>query len=308
MQPICAKWKEKIIVQLKGINHQNITMAKGKKGFAFTFGRECGLIVDRKGEIKYEVCGKLTMNSVAYSNGLFGFVNSDGNVYLLNEETGELRKVEVGYHHSMSIGMNSDGFLACYYRCAFFTFDGKRKWDLAEDIVIPSGRPSFTKGFWFVANAVPGKILMIDGENGELIESIPYEEIKEVATCGNKVAAFAPKRIGVYEIDENQRLGEKTIVEVKGSGSFDFIKGGTIVSNGCSIVAIAMLNGLRVFRLPSKEDRLLVENEILAIDSLENEISVLTLGRNRTPKYVMESVILLTPVAKFNLAGEKNAD
>lgn len=183
----------------------------------------CGFVLTQDGKIIKEICNEDRfdfVNSVSYCCGKFGFIDRNGNVYIMDENGSLIKKIWIWYHYNNAVAMRPDGFMACGSECAFFDFDGNKKWEVD---VGSSSKPAYYKGYWYIPS---GSLIIV--KNGRIVNKISYgcnncnneEEIDsgpaEVAICGKFLAVSTWYYVHVYDLTnpENPK-------EIWKDGAFD---------------------------------------------------------------------------------------
>ena len=158
----------------------------------------CAYIFDPNGNLLNKVCGNGAMHGVSYSNKKFGFVNQDNNVYITDNER-LIKKVYVGNDYDSTITMIPNGFVVCWDRCAFFSFDGNKLWDV--DVGYVANGPSYYKGYWYVADISWKRLLII--KDGEVVNSIAYDgSVRDTTVCDKYLAVSTWAHLHLYNLSD----------------------------------------------------------------------------------------------------------
>ena len=159
----------------------------------------CAYVFDPNGTLLNKVCSTLYMRDVSYCCGKFGFINYDEHAYIMDENGNLIKKIKVGYDYDEVIVMRPNGFLACDHRCAFFDFNGKKKWDVNIESAVKG--PSYYKGYWYVADRVWNRLFII--KDGTIVNRISYRGSAEgTAVCGNYLAVVTWYNLYLYDLND----------------------------------------------------------------------------------------------------------
>ena len=159
----------------------------------------CAYIFDPNGKLLNKVCGIGDMDDASYSNGRFGFINHDDYAYITDERGNLIKKIHVGDAYDSAITMTSNGFVACWSRCALFDFNGNELWDV--DVGRVENGPSYYKGYWYVADIDWKKLLII--KDGSIVKEINYgENALDTAVCGKYLAVSTATHLYLYDLSD----------------------------------------------------------------------------------------------------------
>ena len=173
----------------------------------------CAYIFDPNGNLLNKVCGNNGMTDASYSDGRFGFINEGGYAYITDENGNLIKKIHVGDDYDQAITMTPNGFVACYHRCAFFNFNGKKLWDVSVGGV--NNGPSYYRGYWYIAPSFLGMTLIL--EDGKIIKGILMKGIGRIsrveyawdtAVCGKYLAVSASSHLYLYNITDPENPRE----------------------------------------------------------------------------------------------------
>jgi hypothetical protein len=172
----------------------------GKLGVASAWPDSCAYIFDQSGNLLNKVHGSNWMRDASFSNGIFGFVNYDNYTYLFKGST-FWKKVYVGGDYDYAITVLPNGFIACSERCAYFDFDGNKRWDV--DVGRVENGPVVHKGCVYVANWAWKKLLILNLSDGSTVNEISYGEgAWDTAVCGNYLAVGTWRHLYLYDISD----------------------------------------------------------------------------------------------------------
>ncbi|ALU11573.1 hypothetical protein EYM_02635 [Ignicoccus islandicus DSM 13165] len=208
----------------------------GKMGIAPAWDG-CAHILDPDGNLINKFCGKSSMDDVSYLNNKFGFVNFDGYAYILNPDGTLWKKIYVGSDYGEAIVMLPNGFIACWYRCAYFDFNGNEHWDINVGVV--EYRPSVYNNYIYIADMSWDKLIVVELNSGNIVKEITYDEpVDDTAVCGKYLAVTTDHYLYLYEIDDP--LNPRELWKASGfdnSGSYE--RGGIAFSPDCRYLAVA---------------------------------------------------------------------
>ena len=160
----------------------------------------CVYIFDPNGNLLNKVCRKSWMSDASYCCGRFGFVSWNGYVYITDESGKLIEEINVGHNYNDAITMTKNGFVACNTNCAFFDFNGNKKWDLSVGIGDIRNGPSYYNDYWYLANNV-GKLLIV--KDGDVINEINYNErAYDTAVCSKLLAVGTLHHLYLYELSD----------------------------------------------------------------------------------------------------------
>ena len=167
---------------------------------------KCAYVFDRNGNLLNKICVGDYMRDVSYCCGKFGFVNDDGYVYITDENGNLVKKIHVGKDYVKAITMVKDGFVVCWKRCAFFSFNGNKLWDL--EIGDVSKRPSYYKGYWYVTskwcddnNNWQDKLFIV--KDGNVVNDISYYDwVYDTAVCEKYLAVTTNFYLYLYDLSD----------------------------------------------------------------------------------------------------------
>ena len=190
--------------------------------------RKCGQVFDRDGRPLGKTCGGGEMSDASYCCGRFGFINADGHAYITDERGNLIKKIRVGSKYVDAISMAPNGFMACWSGCAFFDFNGKKRWK--ADVGVVSVSPAYYKGYWYVADRESKQLIVV--RNGRILSRISCDnEVGGLSVCG-RLLAVASDYLYLYDLSspakpqEVRRFGE------------NINKGWTAFSPNCRYVAV----------------------------------------------------------------------
>jgi len=191
---------------------------------------KCAYVFNQNGNLLNKVCGNNIMKDVSYCCGKFGFVNWDDYAYITDENGKLIKKVHVGKDYDNAITMIKDGFVACEWGCAFFDFNGNKKWDLGVGGV--SSGPSYYKGYWYVADWYWKELLIV--KDGNVINKINNDKSAEsTAVCGKHLAVSTETHLYLYDI--SNPTNPKELWNVGGfNGAYQ-----VTFSSNCKYIAVA---------------------------------------------------------------------
>ena len=254
----------------------------------------CAYVFNSKGSLLSKICGNGIMYNDSYLNGRFGFINNDEHAYITDERGKLIKKVHVGGDYDWAITMTSNGFVACAGRCAFFDFDGNKKWDV--DVGIVYNGPAHYKGYWYVADRDWKKLLII--KDGTIVNSIDYgEKAYDTAVCGKYLAVTTSEHLYLYDLGD--LANPKEIWKV---GGID--EGWQVAfSPDCRYIAVADMDGhkLKVYYINGnlvleKYYRDQKEDDVTAVTWWKNRIAV-GLGDGNVYIYSVRTAKLFFPLA-----------
>ncbi|ALU11493.1 hypothetical protein EYM_01615 [Ignicoccus islandicus DSM 13165] len=206
--------------------------SKGNLGIASW--DNCAYVVDLNGHQLGKTCGTWDMDGAGYFNGLFGFVNLDNYVYLINNNGTFWKKIYVGDYHHTAIALLNNGFVACDSYCARFNLNGEKLWDTyvgayVEDVAI-------RKGYIYAANSGSQKLQVIDLNTGKVVSEIKYERRPgSVSVCNDYLAVIAGE---LYFYDISDPRNPKLIWKSTGL-NVDDNEHSPAFSPNCKYVAVA---------------------------------------------------------------------
>ena len=229
-------------------------LAFSEDGLLGVASGRCAYILDQNGKLLNKVCGRYSMYDASYSNGIFGFVNADGNAYLFKGSR-FWKKVYVGGYYDLAITVLPDGFIACDKRCAYFDFNGNKRWDV--DVEWVDNGPAVHKGYVYVADHLGYKLLILSLEDGSRVNEIYYGEwewASDTAVCGNYLAVGTETHLYLYDISDPANPRELWKVE-----GFDVARN-VAFSPDCKYIAVSDTEHqkLKIFNL---EGNLVFEKE-----------------------------------------------
>ena len=258
----------------------------------------CAYVFDPNGKLLNKICEKYAMSDVSYCCGKFGFINRDEHAYIMDERGNLIKKVRVGEDYDEAITMRSNGFVACWSRCALFNFNGKKKWDVGVGEV--DNGPAYYKGYWYMADRDWKKLLII--RDGTIVNSISYREgAYDTAVCGKYLAVATYNRLYLYDLSDPEN--PKEVWKVGG------IDGGWQVafSSNCKYIAVADINGhkLKVYNILGglmleKYYGDQIEDDVTAVTWWKDKLAV-GLNDGRVYVYSMRKLKLLFPLLPTNL-------
>jgi len=230
----------------------------------------CYYVFDPSGSLLNKVCGGGGMSDASSFLDMFGFINADNYAYIANEDGTLWKKIHVDWNYDSAITMLPDGFVACFYNCAYFGFNGNKKWDV--DVGVVENGPSVYKGYVYVADADWKKLLVLRLSDGSEVKEISYDEdAEDTAVCGNYLAAVTYTHVHLYNLSDP--VNPKEVWNVGGIGSCRQVT----FSPGCKYIAIAEWGGqkLRIYDIQGNE---VLEksygNEVTAVAWFEDRIAV----------------------------------
>ena len=213
-------------------------IAVGDDGLVGVAVRGCARILDAKSMKRLDgLCRGWRIRSASYSSDVFGFLSFDEFVYLFKH--GKFWKLmKVGGEHDGAIAILPDGFVACNWRCARYTFDGEKLWDVRV-----SGNvlyePAVHAEHVYATNTHEGEILILRLEDGRIVGKVGYGTYaKSIVSCKDYLAAIEGGDIvwgslRVYDISGPVHLKELWRVE-RLRDPYDLA-----FSPDCSIIAVA---------------------------------------------------------------------
>jgi outer membrane protein assembly factor BamB len=212
----------------------------------------CAYILDQNGKLLSKACGDRWMTGASFSSGIFGFVGQDYHAYLFKGST-FWKKVYVGEEHGIAITVLPDGFIACDEKCAYFDFDGNKRWDVKVGRV--DGNPAIHKGYVYVADLelYIGHIFRLS--NGSKVGNIYCgDPAYGTAVCGNYLALSTYFDLYLYDISDPANPRELWNV-----GGFDWARS-VAFSPDCKYIAVSDTEHqkLKIFNL---EGNLVFEKE-----------------------------------------------
>ena len=170
----------------------------------------CGYVFDSNGNLLNKICGSYDMDDVSYCCDKFGFINNDDYVYIVNNKGDLINRIYVGDSYDDAITMVSNGFVACgniwgytnnqrNNRCAYFSFDGNKIWDLEVGSV--DNGPVYYDGYWYVMDWIRGDLIIV--RDGDVINKIHYgEDALDVSVCGKYMAAITASHLYLYYLND----------------------------------------------------------------------------------------------------------
>lgn len=206
---------------------------------------KCAYVFDPEGNLLNKICEDSNMFNASYCCGKFGFTSYGKYAYITDENGNVIKRIRVGFDYNNAITMTPNGFLACFFRCALFDFDGNMKWEVDVGEVV--NNPSYYKGYWYVADAGWKKLLII--KDGKIVNSKSYRiGVSDTAICGKYLVAVSNHYLFLYDLSDPE--------DPKEVWSIDDLTGGQQVafSPDCGYIAVADSNvhSLKIYSISRK--------------------------------------------------------
>jgi WD40 repeat protein len=151
-------------------NAQLIAVAVGLFDVEKEVGR--GYIFDKKGHLLNELKAHSWVTSVDAYNDIIAFV-ANNNVYLFKGTT-FWKKVEIESKYGYAIKLTKDGFIACWSGCAYYDYNGNKKWDL--DVVFTMYNPAIKGKYVYIPDNGEDEVLIVELNDGSLEGKVKVDD------------------------------------------------------------------------------------------------------------------------------------
>jgi len=249
------------------MNRGVISLAFTDNGNLVAVPRErCFYIFDTNGNLLKKVCISDLLKFVSYCCGKLGFINN--HVIITDENGNIIKKFEIENYYNNGITLVKDGFVVCFVKCAFFDFNGNKKWEFNVSYV--ENGPSYYNDYWYIADKYRKALLV--AKDGKIIKEIKYNERDyDTAVCNKYLAVITEHHLYLYDISDPEN--PKEIWKVGGLN----LPYQVTFSPNCEYIAV-IDNEIEKLKIFSIDGRLIFEKKywqgIYSIAWKDNKIAV----------------------------------
>jgi hypothetical protein len=187
-----------------------VPVVVGEDGTLGVGAQNCIFVLDSMLRVLDKRCGEKAVVDASHSNGVFAFVSMDEHVHLFR--SGKYwRSVKVGDELTNAVAVLPDGFIACYKKCARFTFDGEKLWEISVGRV---GNEVAVRGEHAYVGLLDGRfpppvtteLLILDLKSGRKLGRVEHEgNTYSVASCGDYLAVGTLWHLYLHDISDPAR-------------------------------------------------------------------------------------------------------
>lgn len=240
MSKLCLK-KDKEF-DLKDVITDVRISESGEIGLTLISKHSYGVILDSSGEIIGKVRATSIMQGMTYCCEKFGFIDSDGYVFILNKEGEQITRFKTNSKFGSVISMDEDGVLVCDMGCGFFDFDGRKKWEIDEGYIdVP---PTKIEDYWYIADGLKSRII-ITKDNGKIVESLKLDESPvAIDACATRLAVATYHKFYLFDVSKPVHPIEKKRWEIQQSR-----KSNIAFDPQCNLLALTIGSYLYIYDL-----------------------------------------------------------
>ncbi len=157
-------------------------------------------ILDPRGRVLKIMKAYESLRDASYSSGKFAFVSHDNYVNITEKGTLVSKRYYVGPEMNEAVTVTDKGFMACWTKCAFYSFNGSALWDINSTWGVKNG-PAYSSGYWYIADWDGEQLLIV--KDGKLLNIIKYDEWSyDVAACGSRLAVTTSSNLYLYDLSD----------------------------------------------------------------------------------------------------------
>ncbi len=201
------------------------------------------LFYSLKGDLISEIYTVDDVDDISYNNGLFGAIDWQSNVYVIEEQTRKLiskfKVDEIVHKYNNSISIGKRGILVCGNACKFYSFKGKEMWEF-EDVGTVFNSPVYSNGYFYIPS-FDKKSVYIVNEMGKVINKIETGgKGVSAAVCNDLLAVTNLRTLKLYHVVNPKKPRRLWARNLGGFGGLLEDRGSEVsFSNKCKFLALA---------------------------------------------------------------------